>query len=73
MGLFDVAAVVLAVGVCASLGLLAWTLGVGSAAAVRRARREVSEARMRLAAIDGGLQARSEAIHDTLAKLPGIR
>ncbi|MEP6680166.1 MAG: hypothetical protein ABJB65_01685 [Chloroflexota bacterium] len=73
MGLFDVAAVVLAVGVCASLGLLAWTLGVGSAPTIRRARREVSEARLRLAATEGGLRAGTAVIHEILAKAPRIR
>jgi hypothetical protein len=62
-----------AVGVCASLGLLAWTLGFGSAVAVRRARRQVSEARVRLADAERRMQARSAAIQDTLAKLHGDR
>ncbi len=47
VGVFDVAVVVLAVGVCGSLGLLAWTLGVGSEATIARARREVNAARAR--------------------------
>ena len=71
VGLFDVATVVLAVGVCGSLGLLAWTLGVGSLRAVRHARREVKDARMRLAAADRQLHARSGVIHDTLTRLLG--
>jgi hypothetical protein len=64
---------VLALGVCGSLGLLAWTLGFGSAAAVRHARREVSDARIRLADVERRMQARSAAIHDSLARLQGDR
>ncbi|MDQ2941086.1 MAG: hypothetical protein M3R05_02725 [Chloroflexota bacterium] len=73
MGLFDVATVLLAVGLCGSLGLLAWTLGVGSMRAVRHARREVNEARLRLAATERQLHAGSAAIHDTLTSLQGDR
>ncbi|MDQ2933535.1 MAG: hypothetical protein M3R49_00885 [Chloroflexota bacterium] len=73
MGLFDVATVVLAVGVCGSLGLLAWTLAVGSVRAVRHARREVREARLRLAAAERQLRAGSAAIHQTLTRLQGDR
>jgi hypothetical protein len=73
VGLFDIAVVVLALGVCGSLGLLAWTLGAGSVATVKRARRQVSEARDRLASTHGRIQPTSAAIHDTLARLQGDR
>jgi hypothetical protein len=63
--------VLLAVGVCGSLGLLAWTLGVGSLRAVRHARREVKEARLRLAAAERQLHAGSAVIHDMLTRMLG--
>jgi hypothetical protein len=73
VGVFDVAVVVLAVGVCGSLGLLAWTLGVGSEATIERARREVNAARDTLADAEARVAARSAAIHAALARVQGDR
>jgi hypothetical protein len=73
VGVFDVAVVVLAVGVCGSLGLLAWTLGIASGATIERARREVNAARDALADAEARVAARSAAIHAALARVQGDR
>jgi len=70
---FDVAVVVLAVGVGGSLGLLAWTLGIASEATIERARREVNAARDALADAEAQVARRSAAIHTALARVQGDR
>lgn len=47
--ILDLAVVALAVMVCGTLGLLAWTLGVTVPAAALRARRDIANQRARLA------------------------
>lgn len=47
--ILDLAVVALAVMVCGTLGLLAWTLGITIPAALRRLRRDVLRARLRVA------------------------
>lgn len=52
----DLAVVALAVMVCGTLGLLAWTLGVTIPRAARRARRDVTHARYRVAVAERRLR-----------------
>lgn len=54
--ILDLAVVALAVMVCGTLGLLAWTLGVTIPRAARRARRDVTNARYRVAIAEGRLR-----------------
>jgi hypothetical protein len=58
--ILDLAVVALAVMVCGTLGLLAWTLGVAVPAAARRARRDIAEQRLRLAIAERRLRSLTE-------------
>ena len=58
--ILDLAVVALAVMVCGTLGLLAWTLGVTFPAAARRARREVMDARHGVAVAERRLRGLSQ-------------
>jgi hypothetical protein len=56
VAILDLAVVALAVMVCGTLGLLAWTLGVTVPSAARRARRDVARAREGVAAAERRLR-----------------
>jgi hypothetical protein len=58
--ILDLAVVALAVMVCGTLGLLAWTLGVAVPAAAWRARRDIAEQRLRLAIAERRLRSLTE-------------
>lgn len=67
MGLvLDAAVVVLALLVCGSLGLLAWTLAVGGRSAIRHDRERVSAARLTLATAERRLRTRMAATEAVL-------
>jgi hypothetical protein len=59
VAILDLAVVALALVVCGTLGLLAWTLGVTVPAAARRARDDVARARLRLADAERRLRERN--------------
>jgi hypothetical protein len=59
--ILDLAVVALAVMVCGTLGLLAWTLGITVPNAARRARREVMDARHGVAVAERRLRRLTEA------------
>ena len=61
--LLDIAVVALAVLVCGSMLLLAWTLGVSIPLALRRARTDLVVARLTLARAERRLQATVDAVH----------
>jgi hypothetical protein len=61
--LLDLAVVALAVMVCVSLALLAWTLGVSVPLALRRARTDLVVARLTLARAERRLQVTVDAVH----------
>ena len=67
--ILDLAVIALAVLVCGSLGLLAWTLGVTGVRAVRLERLRVADARARLAAVERSLPERLAAIDEVLVQL----
>jgi hypothetical protein len=69
VGALDIAAVIVAVGVAASLGLLAWTLGVSAVTAVRHERARVAETRHRVAATERRLHEIGAASRDVLRRL----
>lgn len=52
----DLAVIALAVMVCISMALLAWTLGVTVTGGLRRARRELIEARIEMAVLERRLR-----------------
>jgi hypothetical protein len=58
--ILDLAVVALAVMVCGTLGLLAWTLGITVPIAARRARRNVADKRARLAVAERRLRRLTE-------------
>lgn len=58
--ILDLAVVALAVMVCGTLGLLAWTLGVTVPSAARRARRDIASRRVRLVEAERRLRSLSE-------------
>lgn len=58
--ILDLAVVALAVMVCGTLGLLAWTLGITVPAAALRARRDIAGQRARLAHVEGRLRRLTE-------------
>jgi hypothetical protein len=58
--ILDLAVVALAVMVCGTLGLLAWTLGITVPNAARRARRDVADQRARLAVAERRLRRLTE-------------
>ena len=60
MAILDLAVIALAVMVCGTLGLLAWTLGVTVPAAARRARTDVLRARSQVAEAEGRLRRLAE-------------
>jgi hypothetical protein len=60
--LFDLAVIAVAVLVCISLVLLAWTLGVSVTAAIRRTRAEVIEARLGLAVTERKLRGTAKSM-----------
>lgn len=67
MGLvLDAAVVLLAIGVCGSLGLLAWTLAVNGRDAVRTELARVAQTRSDLAAAGRRLRDRSAATEAVL-------
>jgi hypothetical protein len=60
--ILDLAVVVLAVMVCASLGLLAWTLGVSITRVLRRARASMITARLDLVVAERRLRDAARAL-----------
>ena len=60
MAILDLAVLALAVVVCGSLCLLAWTLDVTVPAAARRARHDVSRARSQVTEAEGRLRRLTE-------------
>lgn len=58
--ILDLAVVALAVMVCGTLGLLAWTLGVTVPSAARRARRDIASRRIRLMEAERRLRSLTE-------------
>lgn len=58
--IFDLAVVALAVMVCGTLGLLAWTLGITVPAAARRARSTIASQRLRLTEAERRLRSLTE-------------
>jgi hypothetical protein len=58
--ILDLAVVALAVMVCGTLALLAWTLGITVPIAARRARRNVADQRARLAVAERRLRRLTE-------------
>lgn len=58
--IYDLAVVALALMVCGTLGLLAWTLGITIPMALRRMQRDVLEARLRLVIAERRLRAEAE-------------
>ena len=58
--ILDLAVVALAVMVCGTLGLLAWTLGVTIPSAARRARRDIASRRIRLMEAERRLRSLTE-------------
>ncbi|HET7141405.1 MAG TPA: hypothetical protein VFJ03_02865, partial [Candidatus Limnocylindria bacterium] len=54
--ILDLAVVVLAVMVCVSMGLLAWTLGVSITGVLRRTRASLVDARLELAVAERRLR-----------------
>lgn len=66
--IYDLAVVALAMMVCGTLGLLAWTLGITIPSALRRIQRDVLMARLRLVKAEHRLRlervARAEAEHE---------
>ena len=54
--ILDLAVVAVAILVCVTLGLLAWTLGVSTTRALRRARRDVLLARLKVATAERRLR-----------------
>jgi hypothetical protein len=58
--ILDLAVLALAVMVCGTLGLLAWTLGIAVPTAARRARRDVADQRARLAVAERRLRRLTE-------------
>lgn len=74
MGALDIAVVILAIGVAASLGLLAWTLGVSAVIAVARGRARVADARLRIAATERRMREAAAAARATIERMdPGRR
>jgi hypothetical protein len=59
VAILDLAVVALALVVCGTLCLLAWTLGVTVPAAARRAREDVGQARLWLAEAERRLRERN--------------
>jgi Flp pilus assembly protein CpaB len=58
--ILDLAVVALAVMVCGTLGLLAWTLGITVPIAARRARRDLADQRARLVVAERRLRRLTE-------------
>jgi hypothetical protein len=54
--ILDLAVIAVAILVCVTLGLLAWTLGVSTTRALRRARRDVLLARLQVATAERRLR-----------------
>ena len=54
--ILDLAVIAVAILVCTTLGLLAWTLGVSTTRALRRARRDLLLARLQLATAERRLR-----------------
>jgi hypothetical protein len=67
--LLDAALVVLAVLVCGSLAMLAWTLGVAGPASLRDEVRRVASLRDRLTDAERALPARASALREGLRQL----
>lgn len=67
--ILDLAVIALSVIVCASLGLLAWTLGVTGVQAIREERARVQAARLRLASAERSLLEQTAAISEVVTDL----
>jgi hypothetical protein len=67
--ILDLAVIALSVLVCASLALLAWTLGVTGVQAIREERARVDRARARVASLERELTERAAAIDQVLGQL----
>jgi len=63
--ILDLAVIALAVMVCGTLGLLAWTVGITIPSALRRARRDVLQARLSTAVVERRLRTLARAIGRT--------
>jgi hypothetical protein len=59
--ILDLAVIALAVMVCISMALLAWTLGVTLTGVLRRTRRELIDARIEMAVLERRLRGASSA------------
>jgi hypothetical protein len=63
--ILDLAVVVLAVMVCVSLGLLAWTLGVSVTRVLRRTRENLVNARLELTVAERRLREAARTLAET--------
>ena len=63
--ILDLAVVVLAVMVCVSLGLLAWTLGVSVTRVLRRTRENLVNTRLELTVAERRLREAAQALAET--------
>lgn len=67
--ILDLAVIALSVIVCASLGLLAWTLGVTGVAAIRGERARIEALRQRLAVFERTVPAKLGVIDEVVVAL----
>jgi len=65
--ILDLAVVVLALMVCVSMGLLAWTLGVSITGVLRRTRESLVNARLELAVAERRLRDTARALAEARA------
>jgi hypothetical protein len=68
--LLDLAVVALAVMVCGSLVLLAWTLGVSTPRALRRSRRELFAARLQVTRAERRLRETVDEVRQRAGRPP---
>ncbi|HEX5579347.1 MAG TPA: hypothetical protein VFY43_06755 [Candidatus Limnocylindria bacterium] len=69
--ILDLAVIAVAILVCVTLGLLAWTLGVTATRALRRARRDLLLARLQVATAERRLRGGPPPA-DELAREPAL-
>ena len=70
--ILDLAVVVLAVMVCVSMGLLAWTLGVSITGVLRRTRASLVDARLELAVAERRLRQTARELASARAEAQAI-